>query len=128
MVVRASRHEGRTLPYALRPTECVTLRYEVFFTAQLLSLQHVEPAQAVPSACFIAQVCVPSAVVVQQFASLQQAFSALQQSASAFLQQSAFSLQQLFSALTHECAGSSASSGTGAVANAMKLIRMTIER
>ena len=102
--------------------------YEVFFISQLLSLQHVELAQAVPSACFIVQVCVPSAAVVQQFASSQQAFSALQHFASAVLQQSAFSLQQVLSALAQECVVSSASSGTGAVANAMNVIRMTIDR
>jgi hypothetical protein len=78
-------------------------RYEVVFIVQLLSLQHEELSHALPCACFIVQLCVPSAAFVQQFSSLQQALSVfLQHSALASLQQSAPSLQQLFSIFAHE--------------------------
>jgi len=76
--------------------------YDFFSILQLFDLQQVADAHAEPSLCVIEQTCFPSADVVQQPASSQQAAESLQHAASAVLQHAASLTQQLFAALSQE--------------------------
>jgi hypothetical protein len=100
--------------------------YDFFSVLQLFALRQVEDAQAEPSLCVIAQTCFPSADVVQQLASSQQAAESLQHAASAVLQHAASLTQQLFAALSQEWPP--AISGIAENENATSIAMKRIER